>query len=206
MSKIPFAFHTLAHCKFLYMKKIVFLLLLVPITIIAQENRSIIKKNEVRFDVLSVVTSGKFGLTYERFLGSDFSVGINANFSNSSKTKTDFDGNSRNNLPKYEFNPFVRYSLSKSKKRFYFAEVFASANGGDFKEIALMTDTSGNDYYTTSVSKYSDFGLGGALGYKMYIKEVWAIEFLVGFGSNLSNREKSPDVISRVGLSFGYRF
>ena len=174
--------------------------------IIAQENQLASRKNEVRFDVLSVITSGKFGLTYERFLGSDFSVGINANFSNSSKTKEDFNGNSRNNLPKYEFNPYVRYALSKSKKRYYFAEVFASANGGDFKEIVLLTDSNNNDYYTTQVTKYTDVGLGGALGYKMYIKDAWAIEFLVGFGSNLTNREKSPDVIARVGLSFGYRF
>ena len=55
-------------------------------------------------------------------------------------------------------------------------------------------------------TKYSDFGLGGGLGYKMYIKDAWAFEFLVGFGSNLSNREKSPDVISIVGLNFGHRF
>ena len=188
------------------MKKMIFLLLLAPMTIIAQENKLESKKNEVRFDVLSVITSGKFGLTYERFLGSDFSVGFNANFSNSSKTKEDFNVNSRNNLPKYEFNPYVRYALSKSKKRYYFAEIFASANGGDFKEIVLLTDSNNNDYYATQVSKYTDVGLGGALGYKMYIQDAWVIEFLVGFGSNLTNREKSPDVISRVGLSFGYRF
>ena len=75
-----------------------------------------------------------------------------------------------------------------------------------FKEIVKLTDASGNDYYSTEISKYSDFGLGGGLGYKMYIKDAWAIEFLVGFGSNLTNREKSPDVISIVGLNVGYRF
>src|SRR6476620_156308 len=118
--------------------------------IMAQENKLESRKNEVRFDVFSVV--------------------VNANFSNSSKTKEDFNDNNRNNLPKYEINPYVRYALSKSKKRYYFAEVFASANGGDFKEIVKLTDGSGNDYYTTQVSKYTDIGLGGALGYKMYIK------------------------------------
>lgn len=188
------------------MKKIIFLLCLVPVFVTAQENKLESKKNEVRFDVLSVITSGKFGLSYERFLGKDFSVGLTANFLNSTNTKDDFNESSRNNLPKYEFNPYVRYALSKSKKRYYFAEIFASSNGGDYKEIAKLTDTNGNDYYLTQVSKYSDFGLGGGLGYKMYIKEAWVIEFLVGFGSNLSNRDKSPDVISRVGLNLGYRF
>jgi len=190
------------------MKKIIFLLLFSPMVILAQESQSNLdaKKNEVRLDVLSVITSGKFGLSYERFLGKDFSVGVNANFSNSSKTKSDFNESSRNNLPKYEINPYVRYALSKSKTRYYFAEVFASSNGGDYKEIVRLTDGAGNDYYTTQVTKYTDFGLGGGLGYKMYIKEAWVIEFLAGFGSNLSNREKSPDVISRVGLNLGYRF
>ncbi len=192
------------------MKKIFVLLFFIPLGIIAQE--TVIdsefekKKNEVRFDVLSVVTYGKFGLSYERFLGNDFSAGFHINFSNSSKTKSDFNESSRNNLPKYEFNPYFRYALSKSKKRYYFAEVFASTNGGDFKEIVKATDANGNDFYETQVTKYNDFGLGGGLGYKMYIKDAWAVEFLVGFGSNLSNREKSPDVISIVGLNFGYRF
>ena len=194
------------------MKKTMLLLFFIPFGIIAQETQETKetafdkKKNEVRFDVLSVITSGKFGLSYERFLGKDFSVGLHVNFSSSTKTKNDFNESSRNNLPKYEVNPYIRYALSKSKKRYYFAEVFASANGGDFKEIMKLTDANGNDYYTTEISNYSDFGLGGGLGYKMYIKDAWAIEFLVGFGSNLSNRDKSPDVISIVGLNFGYRF
>jgi hypothetical protein len=188
------------------MKKIIFLLCLVPVLVNAQENKLESKKNEVRFDVLSVITSGKFGLSYERFIGKDFSVGLTANFLNSSSKKEDFNNSSRNNLPKYEFNPYVRYALSKSKTRYYFAEIFASANGGDYKEIVLLTDANTNNYYATQISKYSDFGLGGSLGYKMYIKEAWVIEFLVGFGSNLSNKEKSPDVIARVGLNLGYRF
>lgn len=188
------------------MKYIFFLLFFIPITSFAQENTLENKKNEVRFDVLSVITSGKFGLSYERFLGKDFSVGMHFNFSSSSKTKNDFNESSRNNLPKYEINPYVRYALSKSKKRYYFAELFASSNGGDYKEIVKSTDSNGNDFYEIRVSKYSDFGIGGGLGYKMYIKDAFVVEFLVGFGSNISNREKSPDVISIVGLNLGYRF
>lgn len=188
------------------MRKILILLAFAPLIVAAQENKLEAKRNEIRFDVLSVITSGKFGLSYERFIGKDFSLGLNANFSSSNKTKSDFNASSRNNLPKYEINPYVRYALSKSKTRYYFAEVFASTNGGDFKEIVKRTDNFNNDYYTVDVTQYTDFGLGGGLGYKMYIQEAWVIEFLAGFGSNLSNREKSPDVISRVGLNIGYRF
>ena len=40
----------------------------------------------------------------------------------------------------------------------------------------------------------------------MYFKEKFALEFLVGFGRNLTNTDKSPDYMQRVGLSFGYIF
>lgn len=190
------------------MKKIILLFLFGTLFTNAQDKVSALeaKKNEFRVDVLSAIAYGKYSFSYERFLGKDFSVGLNANFSNSNKIQDKFNDGFRNNLPKYELNPYVRYALSKSKSRYYFAEIFASANGGDFKEIVRLNDQAGNGYYTTQKSKYTDVGLGGSLGYKMYFKDAWALEFLVGFGSNLTNRDKSPDVISRVGINLGYRF
>ncbi len=187
------------------MKKILLLLLLTSFFSNAQESPISLKKNEVRIDVLSIITSGKFGVSYERFLKKDFSVGVSASFFNSKTTEEDFDAGFRNNLPSYEVNPYVRYALSKSKSRYYFAEIFASANDGDFKEVVRLIDNNVG-YYTTQKSKYSDFALGGSLGYKMYFKEKIALELLVGFGKNLFNTDKSPDIVSRVGLNLGYRF
>ena len=173
----------------------------------AQENTVLAsKKNELRVDVLSAIIYTKASLSYERFFGKDFSTGFNVNFSNSNKLNDDFDNGYRNNVPKFEFNPYLRYALSKSKSRYYFAELFGSYNGGDFKEIIRLVDENNNGYYTTKKSKYTDFGLGASLGYKMYFHNSIALEFIVGFGQNLTNRDKSPDVISRVGLNLGYRF
>lgn len=191
------------------MKKLYCLLLLLPLVINAQETTNTAldsKKNEFRVDVLSALIYTKASLSYERFFGKDFSTGFNVNFSNSNKLNEDFDNGYRNNVPKFEFNPYIRYALSKSKSRYYFAEIFGSYNGGDFKEIVRVSGMAQPDYFTTRKSKYTDFGLGGSLGYKMYLKDSFALEFLVGFGSNLTNRDKSPDVISRVGLNLGYRF
>jgi hypothetical protein len=189
------------------MKKLFCLLLLLPLALQAQENTVLAnKKNEFRVDILSAIVNAKASLSYERFFGKDFSTGFNVNFSNSDKLNEDFDKGYRNNVPKFEFNPYLRYALSKSKSRYYFAEVFGSYNGGDYKEIIRITDMALPDYYTTKKSKYTDFGLGGSLGYKMYFKDKIALEFIVGFGSNLFNKDKSPDVISRVGLNLGYRF
>lgn len=188
------------------MKKIFSLVLLFSLASQAQENTVLAnKKNEFRVDVLSAIVYSKASLSYERFFAKDFSTGFNVNFSNSNKLNDDFDNGYRNNIPKFEFNPYLRYALSKSKSRYYFAEVFGSYNGGDYKEIIRLTDNN-IDYYTTKKSKYTDFALGGSLGYKMYFKDSIALEFIVGFGSNLINKDKSPDVISRVGLNLGYRF
>ncbi|MES2411200.1 MAG: DUF3575 domain-containing protein [Bacteroidota bacterium] len=192
------------------MKKLICLFFLLPLALYGQdggENTVLAnKKNELRVDVLSAIVYTKASFSYERFFGKDWSTGFNVNFSNSKKLNEDFDNGYRNNVPKFEFNPYLRYALSKSKSRYYFAEVFGSYNGGDFKEIILLTDENNIDYYTTKKSKYTDIGLGGSLGYKMYFNNSIALEFIVGFGSNLTNKEKSPDVISRVGLNLGYRF
>lgn len=189
------------------MKKLFCLFFLIPLASQAQENTILAnKKNEFRVDVLSAIAFGKASFSYERFFEGSFSSGINVNFSNSKKLNDDFDNGYRNNVPKFEFNPYLRYALSKSKSRYYFAEVFGSYNGGDFKEIIRLIDENNNGYYTTQKSKYTDFGLGGSLGFKMYIHNSIAVEFIVGFGKNLTNRIKSPDVISRVGLNLGYRF
>ena len=188
------------------MKKLPFLILLLPLFFHAQQGVLEGKKNEIRFDALSMVAYGKFGLSYEYFLGKDCSIGLTSNFMNSQKVSNDFDSGFRNNLPKYEINPYFRYALSKSKKRYYFAEVFSSFNGGDYKEIVRLVDTNNNGYYAIQKSKYTDIGLGGSLGYKMYFIDAISLEFLVGFGKNLINTTKSPDVITRVGLNIGYRF
>ena len=189
------------------MKKLFCLFLLFSLASQAQENAVLAgKKNEFRVDVLSALVYQKTSLSYERFFGKDWSTGFNVNFSNSNKLNDDFDNGYRNNVPKFEFNPYLRYALSKSKSRYYFAEVFGSYNGGDYKEIIRIGDMAMPDYYTTKKSKYSDFGLGGSVGYKMYFNNSIALEFIVGFGKNLTNIDKSPDVISRVGLNLGYRF
>lgn len=191
------------------MKKLLFLCLLCSQFLSAQDSIPVsslaAKRNEFRVDLVSLIALSKLNLTYERFLNKDFSVGLSVYSGNSNKIDEDFDEGNRNTIPKYEITPFVRYSLSKSLRRYYFVEVFASANGGDFRETLRKTEN-GSDYYLIQKDDYFDIAAGAAVGYKMYIKEKFALEFLVGFGGNLIDTDKSPDVLSRVGLSFGYRF
>jgi hypothetical protein len=187
------------------MKKIILIILV--LSSINSKSQDLIsqKHNEVRLDVVQLLALSKYSISYERFWESDFSAGLNVSLSDSNKLERDFKKGYTNNLSKIEINPFVRYALSKSKTNYYFAELFVSYNGGDFKEI-IRTENNSTGYYTTKISSYSDIGAGCGLGYKMYIKEALAIEILVAMGYNLLNTDKSPDKISRVGINLGYRF
>lgn len=191
------------------MKQLILLLLLGSQWIHAQDtipkSPLLNKRNEVRVDVLAL-TMSRLNITYERFINKNFSVGLSGVYSDNKKNKEDFDEGNVNSFTKYEVIPFVRYNLSQGSRSFYFAEIFADANGGDFRDIVLLTDAANNNYYAIQKSRYSDVGLGAAVGFKYYIKDQFGIEFLVGFGSNLFNKDKSPDVLSRVGLGVSYRF
>ena len=164
------------------------------------------KKNELRIDLLTLISSSKINLTYERFLTNKISIGLTSNYANSKKVNDDFDNGFRNTFPKYEIAPFVRYNFTNNIDHFYFIEIFTSANGGDYRETIRMVDQNNIGYYTIQKTKYADLAIGASMGYKMYFKQKFGVELLVGFGRNLINREKSPDILSRVGLSFGYRF
>lgn len=187
------------------MKSLVFSLLWVVPAVWAQTDNNI-KPHEIRVELVTALVASKANVSYEHFWGNRFSTGLSLGYANSRKVNDDFDAGNRNTIPKYEVVPFARYNLSNSQRSFYFAEIFLSANGGDFRQTVLQTDALGNDYYSIQKSKYSDLAAGAGVGYKYYIKDKFGIEFLVGFGSNMFNKDKSPDVISRVGLGFGYRF
>lgn len=190
------------------MKKWLFMALIAFQFSNAQESSNIFasKQNEVKFDVLSAIAFSKIHISYEHFLNKDFSVGISGGFQDSKNAKEDFDKGYDRTLPKYEVTPFVRYSLSHGQKSFYFAEVFVSANGGKYRELQRFVDDAGNGYYDTFEDNYTDVAIGGAVGYKLYIQEKFGIELFLGAGKNLFNTDKSPEVVPRVGLNFGYRF
>jgi len=59
------------------MKKLFFIFLMLTQLSFAQNNNAFdLGKNEIKFDVVSLVALGKIHVSYERFLKSDFSIGI----------------------------------------------------------------------------------------------------------------------------------
>lgn len=189
------------------MKKLFFIFLLFSQISFAQDQNSFdLGKNEIKFDVVSLVASGRIHVSYERFLSDVFSVGISGNFNEGKSLEEDYNkGNSRT-LEDYQIIPFVRYSLSKSQIRYYFVEVFVSANQGKHREIERLLDQNNNGFYQAVDKDYSDFAIGAAVGHKFYIKEKLGIDIFVGMGKNLFSSGESPDIVSRVGINVGYRF
>lgn len=162
------------------------------------------KKNEVKLDVLNLISNGRLGITYERFLNNDFSVGITGMFLNKSSKKDNFLTDNTRTLIDYQIIPYVRYALSKSAVNLYYLEAFTSINGGQYKELVTLNNGVA-DYVVASVKDYNDLAIGASAGYKFYIKESFVVDITIGMGKNLFHAE-SPKDISRLGINLGYRF
>ena len=189
------------------MKKLFFIFLfLTQLSFALNNNAFDLGKNEIKFDVVSLVALGKIHVSYERFLKSDFSIGISGILNESNSLENDYVNGKSRTLEDYQIIPFVRYSLSKSQVRYYFIEVFVSANSGTYHELERLIDENNNGYYLSVDKKYSDFAIGGAVGHKFYIKEKIGVDIFVGMGKNLFSNGESPEIVSRVGINLGYRF
>lgn len=162
------------------------------------------KKNEVKLDALNLIANGKLGISYERFLNKDFSVGITGMFFNKKSKTDDFLIDDTRTLIDYQVIPYVRYAMSKSAINLYYIEGFINVNGGEFKELTTLNNGVA-DYIVITKKDYNDVALGAAVGYKLYFKESFVIDLTVGIGKNLFNSD-SPSTVSRLGLNLGYRF
>ncbi len=182
-----------------------FLLFLICFSAAAQDQPAM-KHHEIRTNVLGTISQGNYNLSIEKQTAGSFSYGLGGSITQSSSQKDAYETGNKSNLPVWDITPFVRYKLSKSLRSYYFAEAFSSLNHGKYKDIIRNTDAANNAVYIVEKGKYTSLALGGSLGYKFVIKQVFVLEFLVGFGSNLLDTKKSPDVVSRVGLSIGYQF
>ena len=197
------------------MKKISFILgLFLSIGALAQSNENSVtdtiaspilaKKNEVKVDVLNLVAFGKLGVTYERFLNKDFSVGITGIMFNKKSKTDDFLTDDTRTLIDYQVIPYVRYAMSKSATNLYYLEGFVNFNGGEFKELTTLNNGTA-DYVVVTKSDYTDVAIGGSVGYKLYFNESFLLDLTVGIGKNLFN-EDSPSTVARLGINLGYRF
>ena len=162
------------------------------------------KKNEIKLDVLNLTAFGKLGISYERFLNQDFSIGITGMVFNKKSKNDDFLTDDTRTKIDYQVIPYVRYALSKSATNLYYLEGFINVNGGEYKELKTFNNGTA-DYVLITRNDYNDVALGGAVGYKLYFKESFVLDLTVGLGKNLF-QENSPSTVARLGINLGYRF
>lgn len=197
------------------MKKISFLLgLFLSLGAFAQTNETtatdtivspiLAKQNEVKVDVLNLIAFGKLGVSYERFLNKNVSVGVTGIVFNKKSKTDDFLTDDTRTLIDYQVIPYVRYAMSKSATNLYYLEGFVNVNGGEFKELTTLNNGSA-DYVVVTKNDYNDVAIGGSIGYKLYFKESFLLDLTVGIGKNLFN-EDSPSTVARLGINLGYRF
>lgn len=193
------------------MKIILPFLLFFTIATYSQKD-TIAKKNEFKVDVYSLAIVDKIGLSYEREFGKKMSFGTNVNYYINKQMQRDFNNSVRNNIPVLEVNPYLRFKVTNNPFHHLYAEVFASANSGEYKEVKIYKEStfvsSGIEkisYLTMPKTTYIDFGVGGAIGYKFLLKNNFVIDFTVGYGKNFNNK-KSVDFLSRTGIQLGYKF
>ncbi|PQB03235.1 hypothetical protein BST83_18160 [Polaribacter filamentus] len=189
------------------MKKIVLFILLFTTTIsFAQEKeetypQDINKKYEIKLNAFSLIVFSSLDVSYEYLLNKDssFGVGVFYNFN---------DVNDNLYYPKkFSITPYYRWFFSETRfARGFFVEGFG------------MLNTYKDDYYYDYIGNYNpnqpiketDFALGVSVGGKFIIKSGFTAEIYGGVGRNLFNNDNnSPldnDLITRGGISLGYRF
>jgi hypothetical protein len=189
------------------MKKIVLFILLFTITIsFAQEKeetypQDINKKYEVKLNAFSLIVFSSLDVSYEYLLNKDssFGVGVFYNFN---------DVNADLYYPKkFSITPYYRWYFSETRfARGFFVEGFGMLNTYEDQDYYY-------DYYDNSRTiKETDFALGISVGGKFIIKSGFTAEIYGGVGRNLFNNDNnnnvnfSNDLITRGGISLGYRF
>ncbi len=197
------------------MKKIVLFTFLLATTIsFAQEKEEIYpqdvnKKYEIKLNAFSLIVFSSLDVSYEYLLNKDssFGVGVFYNFN---------DINDDLYYPKkFSLTPYYRWYFSETRfARGFFVEGFGMLNTYEDKKYYYSGyDNNGNYIDNSELLKETDFALGISVGGKFIIKSGFTAEVYGGVGRNLFNNDNnnnnvnfSNDLITRGGISLGYRF
>lgn len=173
--------------KFVIMKKIILLLLFIPVISLAQENSEVpekIKKHEVKLNALGLITSEWIDVSYEYLINSESSFGVAV------QVGLDDTNGLGDDYRKFSLTPYYRRYFSQGYAKGFYVEGFG------------MLNTNEDDFLRTTTTQ---FALGISVGGKFVSKNGFTLDLYGGIGRNLGG---SPNVeaVGRVGISLGYRF
>ena len=214
------------------MKYITLLILLFSICINSQEVQQVevvkndnqiselfeeLGQNELKLDLIDILSLPAFDITYERIKDPYSSFGVSM-FINAG----DNDSASRNWTDKFSLTPFYRFYFFNKRDyggAGFFAEIFTKFSSGKHDvEYYNFSDNSGSDYIRTEEENFFDIAPGAAIGQKWVNKKGWTFEITGGVGRFLLNKDENdsslgqeifsnrPEALLRGGFSIGKRF
>ena len=174
-------------------------------------------QNELKLDLIDILSLPAFDITYERIKDPYSSFGVSM-FINAG----DNDSASRNWTDKFSLTPFYRFYFFNKRDyggAGFFAEIFTKFSSGKHDvEYYNFGDNSGSDYIRTEEENFFDIAPGAAIGQKWVNKKGWTFEITGGVGRFLLNKDENneelgravessrPEALLRGGFSIGKRF
>ena len=176
--------------------------------------------NEFKVDLLDLLASTSFDITYERIKDpySSFGASMYINLT---------DGNSSVNwVDQFSLTPFYRFYFFNKKDyggAGFFAEIFSKFSSMkydvDYYNFNPNPDQPGLDYWETIEETGFSIALGAGIGQKWINKKGWTFEINFGLGRFLTNDSENddsmpgrsvtsyrPEAAIKGGFSIGKRF
>ncbi len=169
-------------------KVLIVLVLLTTLSSYAQEKAEPVEKNnEIHFNAFNLIALKWLDVSYEHILNEESSVGISL-LTNLDEEYAYFRH--------YSVTPYYRHFFSKGYAKGFFMEAFSMLNSGESNYGYYGSNTNG---------EFTDLAFGISVGGKFLTKGGFIGEVYAGVGRNLFD-ENAVEVVSRGGISFGYRF
>ena len=217
------------------MKHLLFLSLFFSLSLISQEVQQVevvkndnqisdlfdeLGQNELKLDLIDILSVPAFDITYERIKDpySSFGASLYLNAG-------DNDSASRNWTDKLSLTPFYRFYFFNKKDyggAGFFAEIFTKFSFGkhdvEYYNFNPDPNNPGIDYWETIEENFFDIAPGAAIGQKWINKKGWTFEITAGVGRFLLNKDEinsstgqevssgRPEALLRGGFSIGRRF
>lgn len=153
------------------------------------------ERNEMKLNAFNLIAFTFVDFSYETLLNEESSLGIGVLFNIGSENEI------LDEIRNFSLTPYYRQYFSKQYAEGFFVEGFGMINSGNqndfYQDVELTVPDEGD---------YTDFALGIAVGGKFVTPRGFVVEIYTGLGRNLLGSEFAPDVVSRGGISLGYRF
>ena len=148
--------------------------------------------NEIKLNATNLIGFQFIDLTYENLINEDSSLGLGVLFYFGTEQDDYWDYRT------FSLTPFYRQYFSEGYAKGFFVEGFGMFNSGSYDDEATLFSADEDTFY--------DFALGISLGGKFVNKKGFMAEIYGGIGRNFFAGDNSPEVVSRGGISVGFRF